>query len=164
MEAKFVSDSLQPTIEELVASTTKMKAGKAKLLDYLQKINDFDESSPNMDRKQLTQAVNDLDRAVGKYYSDIDIATDREYQNELEKVAKSMGYNSVYEATDKNHADPFLRAIHFPSVYGLYEVKRKVEDIEKVGKLSNKQKTFIEKYYPNFNVWYKLACKTAEIK
>jgi len=164
MEAKLVSDSLPPTIEDLVTSTTKMKAGKTKLLDYLNQINSFIEDAPNIDRKQFTQIVNDLDKAVGKYYDENDTKTDREYHNDIEKLAKSMGYTSVYEATDKNHADPLLRALNFFHVYGLYEVKRKIEAIEAVGKLTNKQKDFIAKYYPNINIWYKLACRTAEIK
>ena len=163
MNAKTVSDSITPTIEELVASTTKMKAGKIKLLDHLGKIESFDEDEPNMDRKEFTRLINDLDGAVTKYYDYRNRDVERDYSNDLEKIAKKMGYDSVYEATDKNHADPFLRAVHFFHVYGLYEVKRKVEEIEKSSP-KKFQQAFVDKYYPNIMTWYELACKTAEIK
>ena len=165
MRAKLVSESLNanPTIEELVSSTTNMKAGKAKLLDHLSRLASFNEDEPNIDRKELTRIINDLDGAVAKYYDYRNKDAERNYSNDLEEVAKKMGYSSVYEATDKNHADPFLRAVHFYTVYGLYEVKRKVEDIQKSS--PNKfQQNFIDKYYPNLMTWYKLACETAEIK
>lgn len=156
-------DAISPSIEELVSSTTRMKAGKIKLLDHLGKIKSFDEDEPNMDRKELTKIINDLDGAVAKYYDYMQFDPGRNYSNDLDEVAKKMGYSSVYEATDKNHADPFLRAVNFYHTYGLYEIKRKVEDIQKSSP-NRFQREFVEKYYPNIMTWYFLACCTAEIK
>jgi len=160
MKAKTVSDSLGNKIEDILKEKVRQKNTLAKLLDYVERINEFSEDNQTIDKKELTRIMNDF---AGTLRSKIFPTTDggKEYSKDEEALAKKAGYPDTYTATSIAK-DPFFKIIQFGSVYDLYDVLRKFEGLQ-IAKGAAKT-AFMNKWFPNLKVWADFANKVDEVK
>lgn len=171
MKAKFVFEALENqknVLEQLIIDNTKTKNTRAKLLDYLERINSFSEENQTIDRKELTKIVNEFGSFVGGLISGgyHDPRQD-EYRKALDVLAEEYGYRNSYAATSDNKTNledkALFQQFNFFSVYGLSDLVRKQKFIE-THEMSDSFRAFISKYYPNLQEWSELGEKLEEIR
>jgi len=163
MKAKLVHEALESErtdVERLVRSAVSSARTMHKLLGHVELLYSFSpETVPLLDKKELTKIRNDFDGAVQNMY---DRKTNRDtYRKELEALAEKKGYRSVYDAAEKR--DPLFRTLQFPMVYSLLEAKRKHGSLEGL-ELTDEEKEFVGRYFPNLREWTALEDKMEEIR
>lgn len=163
MRAKFVNESLEETsnkdkLIDLIKSNVRTRTKQAKLIDYVERVYNFDPENPSISKKEITQIGNEIYGSVLRSYYDSKENRD-EFRLAFDELCKELGYKHSYEATETN---PELRAIQFNSVYGLSDA---VHTTNSIKTLTNpKIKAFTDKYFPNIEVFADFAHKLSAIQ
>jgi hypothetical protein len=151
-------------IKDFVLSLIKSKPSKAKFENYFNILDNFSEDNLLIDKKGLTKLVNDFNNAFSTYYGTY--SDKKEVKNdELEIFAKKRGYNSLYKAAYDTQKDEVLSKLANLLTYSLVDSKRNIDKINSIkDNLTDEEKIWIEKYYPNLEYWKFIYDRIEEIR
>lgn len=163
MRAKFVNESLEEKsskdmLIDIIRNSVRTRAKQAKLIDYVERVYNFDPENPAIDKKEITRITNEIDGSVLRSYYGGREKWD-EYKIAFNELCKELGYPDSYDATKSNED---LRAIQFNSVYGLSDAVHKSRAIE--AQTDPKMIAFSKKYFPNIEVFADFTKKLSEIQ
>lgn len=136
----------------------RMKRMKEKYVDQINRLDDFTEDNQTIEKKELTQIKNGLDKLYGAYYGG-DKAFHDKKKSDLEKIAKNRGVSMyAYE-----NPDPAMQALGMVFNYGISDAKKNLEKFSKV-KFTKEEQDFVDKYYSNFDKWVGLDERIEEVR
>ncbi len=124
----------------------KMKRTREKYIDQINRLNEFVEDNQTIEKKELTQIKNGLDKLCATYFNE-------DLNNGKEELFKNLGIQS-YE-----YNGPF----GFFHLYGLKDAKRYQDKFDS-SELKPEEKEFIEKYFKGLEYWVDLHNRIEEIR
>ncbi len=137
----------------------RLKRMREKYIDYIIRLEDFTIDNLTIEKKELTQIKNSLDKLYGSYYGgDKDFHTKR--KNELEQLAKDKGVSHYFYGSV---GDPAIDVLSMMNNYSMSNAKRNLEKNLTVD-FNIEERLYVDKYYSNFDKWAELNDKIEEIR
>ena len=137
----------------------RSKKTKEKLVNYLNKINDFTEQNQTISKKELTQVENAFNKLCVTYYGLLkgnDLNGESKY-NILDNLSQKRGFRNFFDA--KESPVNLLSNLNV----GLSSIKYNLKKIDGI-EFNSFEQDFLDKYYPNMLNWLELYNTIEEIR
>ena len=122
-----------------------------KFISHILTIDKFSEENINISKKDLTKIYNDFSKLCVHYYSTF---KSEKMRDELDELAKLRGLSNAYSSLVNSEVKNIFNRLIFSRIHSLSDTPRLLDFKNSNNSFfSNQEKSWIDRYYPNLEMW-----------